>query len=354
MTQRYRGIRFCNQLTPDILAETPEQFIRNLGTSTLITLHGKDRSRCRGVISLLHGNEPSGLFALHEWLKEAPTPATDTFIFLGSIEAALHEPVFSHRSLPDHRDMNRCFRPPFDTDHQGHIAAQLIDIIAERQPECIIDIHNTSGSGPNFAVATRESLPHEALTSLFTHRLIVTGLNLGALLEMSRDDLPIVTIECGGARDKHSVETARNGLRRYLHDDDVLTPKSDIEPLDVYHRPVRLELQSECVIAYASERLPGADLTLPRDIELLNFAVVDPNTPIAWLGEDAMRHLRVVDEEGRDVFDHFFAARGGQLYPSQRLKLFMITNNPTTALTDCLLYAAAESGHTIETLSTSS
>ena len=94
----------------------------------------------------------------------------------------------------------------------------------------------------------------------------------------------------------------------------------------------------------------GATLTLPRDIELLNFTVVDPNTPIAWLGKDAMRHLRMLDEDGADVLDHFFTARGDQLYPSQRSKLFMITNHPTIALTDCLLYAAAETGHTVETL----
>ena len=55
-------------------------------------------------------------------------------------------------------------------------------------PEAVIDLHNTSGSGPSFGVCTHMDRQHDALVSLFTQRLIVSNLGLGALMEISEDD----------------------------------------------------------------------------------------------------------------------------------------------------------------------
>ena len=42
-----------------------EEFLRALGGPACLFLRGQDRSRTRALVTLLHGNEPSGAIALH-------------------------------------------------------------------------------------------------------------------------------------------------------------------------------------------------------------------------------------------------------------------------------------------------
>lgn len=82
-------------------------------------------------------------------------------------------------------------------DRPGKVAEEIVDLFEQYQPEAVLDIHNTSGHSPDFAVVTYESEPHEALVSLFCDRLVITDLRLGALMERSSRRCPVVTIECG-------------------------------------------------------------------------------------------------------------------------------------------------------------
>ena len=45
--------------------------------------------------------------------------------------------------------------------------------------------------------------------------------------------------------------------------------------------------------------------------------------------------------EGEERVGDFFAIRNGELYPTCKLKLFMVTTNPEIARKDCLLYFVA-------------
>ena len=65
------------------------------------------------------------------------------------------------------------------------------------RPASLIDIHNTSGKGPAFAVSISGDHIHIGLAALFTHQMIITDIRLGAIMELSSARMPIVTIECG-------------------------------------------------------------------------------------------------------------------------------------------------------------
>ncbi|WP_286236913.1 succinylglutamate desuccinylase/aspartoacylase domain-containing protein [Neptuniibacter halophilus] len=332
--------------TVEQLGETPEAFLRLLGEPCMIYVEGEERTRTRGLVTLLHGNEPSGLRALHRWLRQGRRPCCNLLCFIPAVEAALLDSLHKHRVYPGERDMNRCFFPPYE-DRPGKVAEEIVDLFEQYQPEAVLDIHNTSGHSPDFAVVTYESEPHEALVSLFCDRLVITDLRLGALMERSSRRCPVVTIECGGAADEAANEVAWQGLQRYLHQPEVLQLEHG-KQMDIYRHPVRLELIPGTVVAFAEGYVIGTDLTVPADLDRHNFGTVERGTLIGWLGSEAAeRCLRVHNAKGEDVGSRLFEIHGNQLVTAVPLKLFMITTRPDIALSDCLLYAAEEREHEI-------
>lgn len=315
------------------------EFLQLLREPTCLLVPGRDGTRCRFVVTLLHGNEPSGVTALHRWLSShREPPAVDTYCAVMNIAAALAAPSFSHRQLPGLRDLNRCFRPPWE-DGPGELASSLLRLIHRVKPEALIDIHNTSGMGPAFGVAVFFDQRHDALVSLFSQRLIVTDLRLGALMELSELEVPSVTIECGGAADDAAHALAYDGLLRYVGERDLYRPRTPDWPIEVLHNPVRLELGAGLRLRYGDGLLPGDDLCLRPDIEKFNFGEVGRECALGWVGAQAFERLEVVDSEGRNLRDDYLRVEGGCLFPATSLKLFMITANPAIALSDCLLYA---------------
>ncbi|WP_027852268.1 succinylglutamate desuccinylase/aspartoacylase domain-containing protein [Marinobacterium litorale] len=345
MTTENDPIRIIEAPSSASWASDAAAFLEQLGGAAMIIVPGRDRSRTRAVCTLLHGNEPSGLRALHRFLRSGHQPAVNLICFIPAVETALHEQLHQHRYLPGERDMNRCFLPPYN-DRPGRIAERLLQLIAAFRPECLVDIHNTSGAGPAFGVVAHEDEQHEALVSLFTKHLVVTDIRLGALMEMSRPEMPIVTVECGGAGDTRADRVAFEGLMRYVDDDQVLKLARGTH-LEIYHTPARLELIDDAQLAFATRPVPGADLTVPPDLERFNFGTAPAGTFIGWLapGEAPAQKLRARSGSGVDRFTELFRIDQGRLVTAQPLKLFMITHRPDIAKSDCLLYAAPESGH---------
>lgn len=339
-------IRIIEAPKPGSWAADEADFLTQLGGAVLILVPGRDSSRYRAVSTLLHGNEPSGVRALHRFLRAGHEPVVNLLCFIPAVEAALHESLFQHRYLPGERDQNRCFRPPFN-DRPGRIAQRMLQLLALYRPECVIDIHNTSGAGPAFGVVTHEDCRHEALVSLFTRHLVVTDLALGALMEQSRPHCPIVTVECGGAGDKRADRVAFEGLMRYVDDDPVLELASGVQ-LELYRHPVRLELSAGAVLAFDTRPVPGADLTVPPDLERFNFGTAPRDTFIGWLGSPSSRQrLHARNGAGVERIDEWFRIDEGRLLTNRPLKLFMITHRREIALSDCLLYAVPETEHRV-------
>ena len=80
---------------------TVEEFLTRLGGPTWIVLSGRDPLRTRAVTTLLHGNEPSGVRAIFQWLRSGTRPRVNLACFIGAVEAALAQPGFAYRHLPE-------------------------------------------------------------------------------------------------------------------------------------------------------------------------------------------------------------------------------------------------------------
>ena len=210
---------FDDPAPADVPADFPG-FLRWLGGPALLRVTGEHAERTRALSVLLHGNETSGARALHAWLRAGRRPRVSLLCLIGGVDAALSEPILSQRFVPGERDLNRCFRPPFD-DRPGRIAQAFLAVLRSVRPDCLVDIHNTSAPGPAFAVAPHEDRAHEALGALFCSNLVITDIALGALMECSGDPCPAITVECGATADPRAELIAREGLQRYLHDADV-------------------------------------------------------------------------------------------------------------------------------------
>lgn len=325
---------------PQDLGETPEAFLAWLGAASAIFIKGQDTSCTRAVCTLLHGNEPSGTQAVFHYLKSQAIPRVNALFIIASVDAAATEPSFSHRMLPGKRDLNRCFRAPYK-DEQGQIAKAILDLVHTLQPECLIDIHNTSGSGPAFGVSITGDRDHIALTSLFTNDLIVTDLRLGALMELSESDVPTVTIECGGAKDHSAHIIAHEGLHRYLSSETVLARADNDYMVNIYHNPIRLETIDEAEVAYAEDPNEKAVITLSAQAEKFNYGTLTVDECIGTLAGEGFKKLTAKDYLGHECIQDFFEERDGGLYPRRPLKVFMVTTNPFIARTDCLFYFIA-------------
>lgn len=323
-----------------------EEFLRALGGPACLFLPGQDRSRTRALVTLLHGNEPSGAIALHRWLKSGQSPAVNVVCVVASVAAALEPPLFCHRMLPRARDLNRCFRPPFD-DAQGMLAQEILEILNFHHPEAVVDMHNTSGSGPAFGVCTHMDRQHDALVSLFTQRLIISNLGLGALMDISESRFPTVTVEVGGRLDEQAHELAYEGMCRYFQETTVLDQGDTDWGLELLRDPVRLELNRNVTLTYAEQPCPSYDITLKADIEHHNFGTVSVDTLLGWARGSERDLFSALDAGGSCAVTRLVRIEDGQLYPAQPLKLFMITNNAAIAESDCLFYAVADDGSTI-------
>ncbi|GAA0690008.1 hypothetical protein GCM10009104_15750 [Marinobacterium maritimum] len=337
---------YLNDPSPRTLGRSPIEWLDRLHKPTVVRVAGRDRSRTRAMATLLHGNEPSGLFALHRWLLEQHTPAVNMLFLVGGVYPAKIPPRFSMRQLPEGRDLNRCFKEPFEGE-EGAIAEAMLAELHSAKPECLLDVHNTSGTGPSFAVTISNDAAHQALTSLFTDRLIMTDLRLGALMEFSEQEVPTVTIECGGSQDDHAHQLAYEGLVRYVSRPDVLSLEQAEWDINVLRNPIRVELAPEATIEYRLEPTGHADLTLPPDIEHRNFGIVSPDEPLGWIGNKGLSILTAISHNRTENMEQVLIVKEGQIYPAQAIKAFMITTNPVIAKSDCLFYAVKATGEPI-------
>lgn len=341
---RHYPFSYWHAPAPEALADSATEFLYQLPGPAHIYLPGRDDSRCRVVVTLLHGNEPSGFFGIYRLLKGGLQPAVDLHCLIVSVEAAQAEPGFFYRMLPEQEDINRCFRAPFTSSPQSRLAKGIMDTLEQFAPEAVVDVHNTSGSGPGFGVTTAKDLRHEALISLFCPRLMVTDLRLGALMELSSERCPIVTIECGGSLDPEARRLAEEGLEAFACREDVLSPPADYE-LDCFFNPLRLELREGVEVTYQEDYSSKHLVTLLPDIERYNFGFVDAGTALGYVQGDPEEALRVVGSHGEDPLGNFFTWQNNRLVTRRQLKLFMITTSATIARRDCLFYLVAAEHH---------
>ena len=313
------------------------EFLEELGQATWIRQPGRDASRTRALVTLLHGNEPSGTYAVLQWLKSGETPATNVVFYLASVDTALTRPTFSHRMLPNEPDANRCFREPF-AGRQGRRAAAVLKLLSDEHPEALVDLHNNTGHNPAYGVATRFSPPILRLTEMFAERLVYTDLRLGTLVEATESWFPSTTIECGRAGDPEADELAFEGLKRFLMAKDLRLDEPPERKLEILENPLRVSLHGGLKLGFGTKPDHSVDVTVNLQLERSNFRRLDAGATVGWAPVGSMP-LKAVGAGGANVASELFYNSAGTIKTRASLVPVMMTVNPTIALSDCLFYA---------------
>ncbi len=321
------------------IKKTAPGFLNQLSGLSVFDVKGKDTSRTRVVTTLIHGNEPSGFIASHLWLRGGETPATNIRIIICNTEAAQQRPIFTRRYVGESEceDLNRYFgTPKTDADNALLLRANAIRrAIEEVSPEAIIDLHNTSGLSSAFAVAVNDHPSMLDLTALFADKLIVTGLHVGALMEV-KFDAPVITIECGGANELMSHQVATEGLELYFNRENLFGARH--KEVSLHRNPIRIELNEDASIGYASHKLLCADITMIPDIEQFNRQPTPADEFLGWYNGEGPLPLRAVDEKNQCQIDNLLYCVDGRIYAKQTLQMFMATTNRDIASNDCITY----------------
>jgi hypothetical protein len=322
-----------------------DEFLKGLGEPTWIYLKGKDPQRVKVITTLLHGNEPSGVLALKQLIQEQYIPEVSCWVLLANIDGALTQPLFSQRLTNTGQDLNRCFNPSLlaksasDEQQQAyHFAQQILADIKSFKPEAVVDMHNTSGDGPDFCVASTLSQEISQLAKLFSKRLVLTNLTLGSLME-AEVGCPIITLECGGNQSITSHRVAYRGIKNYLMASQQQQTQFDI---DYFRNPQRCQINKDSKLRYAKQQLSTVDLTLCSDILSHNFGETPAGELLGWYDGEPKQIFSFTDSKQEFAFDQCFECKAGEFKTRRPIKLFMITPDIEIARRDCLFYYVAD------------
>lgn len=372
---RYFKIPIIKNPTPDFLENNVISFLEKINQPFWIMIEGQDQSRARVISTLLHGNESSGIKALHRLLQTDFKPAVNMYFFVGAVESALIKPYFSQRYLLNGQDLNRCFKSNYsptslfnnslpieasshalenlsllvktelngkDYQYGDLIAKEVMSFINMLQPEAVLDLHNTTSPGEAFAITVDNTAYHHRLAKFFTDKLVVNYLKLGSLMEQTRANLPIVTIECGGAEDLQAQEVAYNGIRDFSLCNNLW---SDIETINLlknlklYDKPMRLEYTNTGFISFGDSPCPKSDITIFNNFSNTNFKDLKKGHVFAFTKYKDLNHFKAfVDNPNHNYISHYFSLTDGHLIIQQNITIFMLTKNPEISKNDCICY----------------
>jgi len=314
-----------------------EAWLRELGGPLWLGVRGRDRSRTRVVTTLLHGDEPSGVRAVHAWLRAGAVPATDLVLLVVGVDAALAGPGFAHRVRPGGRDWNRVWLPPHE-GAEGAVAREVLRRLEALRPEALVDLHNTSGHTPPYAVGPSDGPAALRLAGLFAPRLIHSRLRLGAVVEATDALCPSVTVECGRGGDPAADALAREGLARFAERDALGLDGSGPAGVEILANPRRVSLSEGVRLAFAESPVEGVDLTVRPDVDRHNFEWLEPGRVLGWVRRGVEGPLQVLGEDGRDHAPELFSVRRGVLEIRRRVLPVMMTTDARSAELDCLFY----------------
>lgn len=321
------------------MPDTAGDFLGQLSGLCIVDLQGQDRARTRVITTLIHGNEPSGFIALHQLLQEKVKPAVNIRFIVCNTEAAKLLPTFSHRYLESGQDLNRFFASKKNGLGIINRSQQIKQAIMAVNPEAIVDLHNTSGLSPAFGVAIDNNDQTLDLISLFTNKVILTGLRVGAIMEQNFA-APIVTIECGGAGQMQSHQLAYTGLLKYVSDTNIFDRHAS--QVDIHQHPCRVELMPDVSLAFGDEPIARADVTLRADAEQLNNQLTPAGELIGWYEGEGELPFTAKNEQGVEQVNALFNLQDNCIFTKQSLQIFMATTNLDIVTHDCLFYATVE------------
>jgi hypothetical protein len=326
---------------PDALLDTDERtLLRELGCPTLIRVPGSGTEPPRAIATLLHGDESTGLQAIHRILRRRRSYPFDLYVVIGNVQAALAAPGFAHRHLADQEDMNRIWGLHDPATEQRQAADAILARLIAAEPESLVDVHNNTGDNPFYAIVTQDHPGVFNLATEFTTTLLRWDLLVNTLMEALHDTCPSIAVECGLPGRPESLAFAVDGMRRYLGAAPLRTHAVACDH-DLLGELRKVTVAPGVRFRFGGELDDEADLALSADGDVHNFVEVPAGHVLGHVRAGAGVPVRVHDRDGRDVTDSHLAIVGDRLVLTERSTPVMMTRTVAAARQDCLFYLAS-------------
>lgn len=315
-----------------LLDSTPESLHTLLAKPTLIHLTGKHQEPLF-VSVLLHGNEPTGFFAVQQLLlhyqnKELPRSIS---IFFGNINAA----SLGLRRLENQPDYNRIWPgTPLEDCLESLMVSQVVEIMRSKNIFASIDIHNNTGLNPHYACINRLDAQFLHLATLFGRFVVYFTRPQGVQSAAFAPFCPSVTLECGRPGQQYGVEHALDFLNSCIHLAEFPTKPIHHQDIDLYHTVAQVNVKSDVEFSFQQQ----VQLLLDPDLEKLNFTDVDAGTVIGQVNDNNDLPVIAYDEHGNDVSEQYFAVKSKQLIICRSTMPSMLTLDEKVIQQDCLCY----------------
>jgi len=323
-------LRIVEKLPAGFIDAQPEQLDELLGGPTLINLSGRQQPALF-VSLMLHGNEPTGLFAMQALLRkyvgcELPRALS---IFVGNVSAARHK----LRRLERQPDYNRIWGGDGNTvEHK--MMAEVVACVRKRGVFASIDIHNNTGINPHYACINKLETAFLQLASLFSRTVVYFTKPEGVQSMALSCFCPAVTLECGQPGQAFGVEHARDYLDACLNLHEI--PKHPIAPQDVsvFHTVAIVTIPEEVSFSFCSN---DVQLHFVDDIDHFNFSEMPAGTHFGWRHDESSR-LTCQDENGNDVSERYFRYQDGNIELAMTVMPSMLTRDEKVIRQDCFCY----------------
>jgi len=318
-------IKYLSEI-PEQVNLPPNEFLQWLGGTSIIKA---GRGETVILTCLMHGNEPSGFYAFYDLLKKLKIKdelkKTVYFIFI-NVKAALSQPFFSIRFCEGQNDMNRIWENDGINNEQGEIVKQIKTFVREKNPELLVDFHNTTGNNPVYLLTppgTEESLLREY--SFFSD-LILLHPGKGQLVGWCRKFYKCFLVECGKNTLEESHQRAKEVLRKVLiysgAKEGVVETKDKVKVASDLKTVV---LAPNTVIAFADENI-GKDVVFRTDLDQLNTKQLSKGTFLGWVNKPG-----VIEHAKLEIKDK-------RLLLKEDATLTFLTTHPPAITKDCLGY----------------
>jgi len=317
----YTELSILTDPNTSVLKADPYQFLLSLTGPTIIDITGKNTHETYVVITLINGNEPSGLIAIHRWLTEREIetkPRANIRFILCSVESALRTPLLNHAHLPNEIALTQCFGVEFN--HGIFKRAKLIESsIREVNPTIVVSLHNTPSYSPAFACATTLNNESVSIAQYFIETIVLS--------EQMPDRLQTLNFNCtnlaiytGSPDDPQSHEVAFSGLEFLTRDTHCVDMTSSAS---VLLHPKRLMLYPTSKLSFSDADEGNTGVTLRKDIDTFNFRPIKSGQHLGWLDEKGLANICLLDHQNNVCTKRFLTTRNNQLITATNMTIFL-------------------------------
>jgi succinylglutamate desuccinylase len=327
------SIKQLDHIPTGLLAVEPTDLHTILPQPTLIHLEGI-RQTPLFISVLLHGNEPTGFFAVQALLRkyqQRDLPRSLS-LFFGNVTAASK----NARRLDGQADYNRIWPGTKHTNcGETQMAKQIVSIMQDKNVFASIDIHNNTGLNPHYSCINSLEPKFLQLATLFGRFVVYFTSPKGVQSSAFSELCPAVTLECGRPGQLYGVEHALEFIDSCLNLAELPNHAIHHQDVDLFHTVAQVCIQEDIDFSFHHQEV---DFQLNGDIETLNFTEIAAGTVFGKINGSSKLPVIAKNEDGLEVTERFFSNQDGLLAVKRPTMPSMLTLDEKVIRQDCLCY----------------